>query len=307
MTAERTPLFCDAALAERIERVEAQLVDAGRPAAHRRNDGRGFVLPVAGGVASFAEPGSPFNKVAGLGFAGVPDAAALDEIERAFAACDAPVQVELPHLADPAIGALLTDRGYRLESFENVLGRALACEPDRVTPPGIDGPPAAATTSSTPGSTSPPTPSPTPTPRGCPGTRSSRARSTCAPSATGRGRCPALRRPARRGPRRRGRPAHRRRCRAVRRRGHRARAPPPRHPGGAALGPARRRRSRGLRRRRHRHPARIDVPAERAAPGLRPALHPRRAGEAAVNPQPWPAGLRVTRVWLDRPVHPGPS
>jgi len=138
MTAERTPLFCDAALAERIERVEAQLVTLAARAAHRRNDGRGFVLPVAGGVASFAEPGSPFNKVAGLGFAGVPDASALDEIERAFAACDAPVQVELPHLADPAIGALLTGRGYRLESFENVLGRALHDEPERVTPPGIE-------------------------------------------------------------------------------------------------------------------------------------------------------------------------
>ncbi len=138
MTVERTPLFCDAVLAERIERVETQLVTLAARAAHRRNDGRGFVLPVAGGVASFAEPGSPFNKVAGLGFAGVPDAAALDEIERAFAACHTPVQVELPHLAEPAIGALLTDRGYRLESFENVLGRALHDDPERVIPPGIE-------------------------------------------------------------------------------------------------------------------------------------------------------------------------
>jgi len=135
---ERTPLFCDAALAERIERADAQLVTEASRAAHRRNHGRGFVLPLAGGVASFAEPGSPFNKVAGLGFAGVPDAADLDEIERAFAACDSPVQVELPHLADPEIGALLTDRGYRLESFENVLGRALSDETERVTPPGIE-------------------------------------------------------------------------------------------------------------------------------------------------------------------------
>jgi hypothetical protein len=55
----------------------------------------GFVIPVAGGVASFAEEGSPLNKVAGLGFGGVPGAADLDEIERAFAVCGAPVQVEL--------------------------------------------------------------------------------------------------------------------------------------------------------------------------------------------------------------------
>jgi ribosomal protein S18 acetylase RimI-like enzyme len=48
------------------------------------------------------------------------------------------VQIELAHLADPAIGELLTGRGYRLESFENVLGRALTDEPGRVLPPGVE-------------------------------------------------------------------------------------------------------------------------------------------------------------------------
>jgi ribosomal protein S18 acetylase RimI-like enzyme len=48
------------------------------------------------------------------------------------------VQVELAQLADPAIGALLTGRGYRLESFENVLGRALTGESERVMPPGVE-------------------------------------------------------------------------------------------------------------------------------------------------------------------------
>jgi len=96
------------------------------------------VIPIAGGVASFAGEDSPFNKVAGLGFASVPSPAALGEIERAFAARGAPVQIELAHLADPAIGALLTGRGYRLVSFENVLGLALTGEPARVTPAGIE-------------------------------------------------------------------------------------------------------------------------------------------------------------------------
>src|SRR5512132_1540657 len=138
MNPERLPLFCGIALAERIESVEAELIARASEAADRRRaDTAGFVIPIAGGVASFAEEGSPFNKVAGLGFGGVPDAAALDVIERAFAACAAPVQVELPHLADPAIGACLSDRGYRLESFENVLGRAIRDEPERVMPPGI--------------------------------------------------------------------------------------------------------------------------------------------------------------------------
>ena len=139
MSAGRFPLFCDTALAGRIERAEAQLVAEASEAARRRTaDAGGFVIPIDGGVASFAEEGSPFNKVAGLGFGGAPDAAALGEVERAFAACGAPVQVELANLADAEIGAFLTGRGYRLVSFENVLGRALTGEPERVMPPGIE-------------------------------------------------------------------------------------------------------------------------------------------------------------------------
>ncbi|MFH8484935.1 GNAT family N-acetyltransferase [Streptomyces longisporoflavus] len=137
--ADRLPLFCGTELAQRIERVEAQLISRGSEAARRRRaDAEGFVLPFAGGVASYAEEGSPLNKIAGIGFDGVPDIAALDEVERAFAACHSPVQIELAHLADPAIAALLTERGYRLVSFENVLGLALKGERERVTPAGIE-------------------------------------------------------------------------------------------------------------------------------------------------------------------------
>src|SRR5262249_46774637 len=77
-------------------------------------------------------------KVAGLGFAGVPDVAELDRIERAFAAHQAPVRIELAHLADPAVGALLTRRDYRLTAFENVLGRVPDGTPERVAAPGIE-------------------------------------------------------------------------------------------------------------------------------------------------------------------------
>jgi GNAT superfamily N-acetyltransferase len=137
--ATRLPLFCDIALAARIERAEAQLVAAASGAAARRGGGgAGFVIPIAGGVASFAEEDSPFNKVAGLGFGGVPDAAALEEIEQAFAARGAATQVELAHLAGPGTGALLTRRGYQLVSFENVLGLAVRGHQGPGAPPEIE-------------------------------------------------------------------------------------------------------------------------------------------------------------------------
>ncbi|WP_307793173.1 GNAT family N-acetyltransferase [Amycolatopsis sp. MtRt-6] len=115
-------LFCDTALAEHIERAEARFVAGCCDATRLRlGDGLGFTRPLAGGVATFAEAGSPFNKIAGLGFAGLPEG--LDEVEEAFAELGAPVQVELSQLAGSAVGAFLTARGYRLESYENVLGR----------------------------------------------------------------------------------------------------------------------------------------------------------------------------------------
>ena len=124
-------------MAWRIERAEAQLVaKAGEAARRRRADGAGFVIPVAGGVAGFAGAGSPFNKVAGLGFGGAPGPAALAEIERAYALRAR--RCRSNRLADPAIGAVLTGRGYRLTGFDNVLGLVLEGEPERVTPPGVE-------------------------------------------------------------------------------------------------------------------------------------------------------------------------
>jgi GNAT superfamily N-acetyltransferase len=111
---------------------------AAAAAAHRRTGRAGVVLPIAGGVATFAEEGSPFTKVAGLGFGGVPGTAELGEVERAFAARGAPVQVELAHLAEPELGEMLTDRGYRLVGFENVLGRRVGTAHALVPAPGIE-------------------------------------------------------------------------------------------------------------------------------------------------------------------------
>ena len=133
------PLFCGSELAARIERAEAQLIAAATESTRRRRaDGDGFVIPVTGGVATFAEPDSPYNKIAGLGFGGLPDAAALDEIEKAFAGRGAAAQAEVASLADPALIDLLTGRGYRLAGFENVLGRDLSAGIHAAVVPGVE-------------------------------------------------------------------------------------------------------------------------------------------------------------------------
>jgi GNAT superfamily N-acetyltransferase len=138
MDTGRAPLFCDTGLAQRIERTEAMLMRGCVGAAERRTARPGFAIPLAGGMATFADVGSPCNKVVGLGFAGVPSAGELDEIEHAFAGRGTAVQVELAHLGDPAIAEVLTGRGYRLVSFENVLGRLLSADIRPETPAGVE-------------------------------------------------------------------------------------------------------------------------------------------------------------------------
>jgi GNAT superfamily N-acetyltransferase len=135
ITAE-SPMFCSTSLAERIERAEMQLICAATEAARARSGADSFVVPLAGGAACFAEGGSPMNKVVGLGFGGVPDAAALDEVEQRYASRGTAVQVEVSNLGDPEIAAALSVRGYRIVSFENVLGRPVAVEADS-GPPGV--------------------------------------------------------------------------------------------------------------------------------------------------------------------------
>lgn len=120
-------LFCSTSLAARIERAETTLITEAARAIARRDPGV-FLRDFAGGVAAFTGPGSPLNKIAGLGFGGAIDVAALVEIEAVFAARATPLQAEVSTLADPAVASMLTRRGYTLVGFENVLGRALAAD-----------------------------------------------------------------------------------------------------------------------------------------------------------------------------------
>ena len=131
-------LFASSELAARIEHAECgMLAEASRQAAAGGAQ-QAFARPIAGGVATWARPGSPLNKLAGLGFGGPLDQDELADLEREFTRRDTPLQVELACLAEPSIGALLTERGYVLRGFENVLGRALPAALVDAPPPGIE-------------------------------------------------------------------------------------------------------------------------------------------------------------------------
>jgi GNAT superfamily N-acetyltransferase len=123
-------MFANIELAARIDRAEARLC-AGATAAIAKRDpsARTLELPLAGGTAVYATPGSPLNKVIGLGLEPAFDAARftseLDAIETAWQQRNEPVRIELSTLASPEIYPLLHARGFVLQGFENELGRAL--------------------------------------------------------------------------------------------------------------------------------------------------------------------------------------
>jgi len=123
-------VFGGTVLAHRIERAECALIEECTATLRRGSRDEAFLIPIAGGAAAFSGVESPLTKVVGLGFAGSPQEAELARIEAEFAARGATVQIELSTLAESGIAERLTERGYSLAGFENVLaagGIALLC------------------------------------------------------------------------------------------------------------------------------------------------------------------------------------
>ena len=131
-------LFVDRNLAALVERAEADLMAASSHSIGERYGIPTFQVALSGGFATYSGPESPFNKVAGLGFHGLPTDDELSKVEARFAGRDTAVSVELSTLADPELAAMLSARGYRLVAFENVL----ICQLDQSDlggrPAGID-------------------------------------------------------------------------------------------------------------------------------------------------------------------------
>jgi ribosomal protein S18 acetylase RimI-like enzyme len=118
-------LTATTSLARRIEQAESSLIAGmGRSAARRLGRDRVIVSSIGGGSAVMPSAGSPLSKVSGLGFEPL-DEASLEVVEAEFQRFQTPVRVELSSLGDPAIGKLISRRGYALSGFENVLGLSL--------------------------------------------------------------------------------------------------------------------------------------------------------------------------------------
>jgi hypothetical protein len=112
-------------LARRVDRAEidfcALATMAGAPDA--------ATLERAGGLAVYGAPGSPVNKVLGLGLGVEVTDDDLDAIEQFYAERGCPVQIELCPLAAADLAPRLTKRGYVLQAFENELARLAPREP----------------------------------------------------------------------------------------------------------------------------------------------------------------------------------
>jgi GNAT superfamily N-acetyltransferase len=129
-------MFCSAALAARVDEAEArQMIAIARGAGERDARLQPFVVPIGRGAAVYAGPGSPTNKMIGIGFGAALDPGVLDDVESRFAACAAPLQAEVSVLAEPAVHAQLATRGYRSAGFEHVLGHPLGAA--IAAPPGV--------------------------------------------------------------------------------------------------------------------------------------------------------------------------
>ena len=110
------------ALAQRIDLGEIRFCAL---AARAGEPGGASMLEVGGGVALCGAPGSPFNKVLGLGLGTAVADADLDAIDEFYDQRSVASQVELCPLAAPGLAPRLAARGYAPQGFENQLARVL--------------------------------------------------------------------------------------------------------------------------------------------------------------------------------------
>lgn len=116
----------DLALARRLERAEAKSnADFVEARAQLFPDSGAAWIEVAGAYAMFDGVHSPITQTFGLGMFDEVGAPELEQIETFFQSRGAHVHHEISPMADSALCALLSERGYRPIEFTSILYRPL--------------------------------------------------------------------------------------------------------------------------------------------------------------------------------------
>lgn len=132
MNARHRSIFASTEMGARIERAESDfMVRCVTPTIDEPLTVGNFAVAIGSGFATFGGADSPFTKVVGVGFGELPTPDQILYVERRFTEAGGTVQFEISQLAEPQLAEELTRRGYRLVSFENVLGRALDADDAR--------------------------------------------------------------------------------------------------------------------------------------------------------------------------------
>jgi GNAT superfamily N-acetyltransferase len=109
-------------VAQRLEKTEIDFCAVG---AGVGLPGGAASIEVGGGRGVCGQPGSPMNKVLGLGLGVNVTDEDLDALELFYDERECPIQIELCPLVSPDLVAKLQARGYVLKGFENQLACAL--------------------------------------------------------------------------------------------------------------------------------------------------------------------------------------
>jgi len=119
-------IFADADLARRLERAEGQSnVEFVEARARLSPEVGARWIEVAGAYAMFDGPQSPLTQTFGLGLFDPVTPADLARVEEFFRELGAPVFHEVSPMGEPALAALLGERGYRPVEFTSVMFRPL--------------------------------------------------------------------------------------------------------------------------------------------------------------------------------------
>jgi hypothetical protein len=119
-------------LAKRVEKTEIDFCAVG---AGVGLTGGAASIEVGGGRGVCGQPGSPMNKVLGLGLGVDVTDEDLDALELFYDERECPIQIELCPLVSTHLVSKLQSRGYVLKGFENELACAVPDEAPSSPPP----------------------------------------------------------------------------------------------------------------------------------------------------------------------------